>query len=71
MLEYTRVRGLSGSGSSSGLNRRFIPGGGSFFRLASTPRKRLVALLFLLGAGFLVLSIRLFEVQIDQHEKYV
>ena len=71
MLEYTRVRGVSGFGSSSGLNRRFIPGSGSFFRLASTPRKRLIALLFLLGAGFLVLLIRLFEVQINQHEKYV
>lgn len=70
VLEYTRVRGIPGLRSASGLNQRFIPGSGSFFRMGSTPRRRLIALLFLLAAGFLVLLVRLFDVQIEQHSKY-
>ncbi|MHB1284975.1 MAG: penicillin-binding protein 2 [Leptospirales bacterium] len=73
MVQYTRARGLSGlrSRTSPGINQRLVPGIWPFLALVSTPRGRLRVLLVFLAMGFLVLLTRLFDVQINQHEKYL
>ena len=73
VVQYTRARGLSGfrSRSSPGINQRFVPGIWPFLAIVSTPRGRLRFLLAFLALGFLVLLARLFDVQINQHEKYL
>lgn len=73
MVQYSRTPSISGlrSRNAPGGSFRYIPGMWSVLSLASSPKGRLKILLVSFLLGFFVLLARLFDVQINQHDKYL